>query len=74
MEGPETTGNPEEFEQKSQTFISWFEASEGARLSSNIKLADLRSQHAGRGAGMSLYYWVDPQMLSISSSRSGGHG
>jgi len=44
--------SPSDFAQKSSTFIEWFSAYEGARLTSNIQLVDLRSQNEGRGVGM----------------------
>ncbi|KAJ5248947.1 hypothetical protein N7468_000398 [Penicillium chermesinum] len=41
--------DPPNFQQQSDEFISWLEASPGVRVNSKIVLADLRSSGAGRG-------------------------
>lgn len=39
----------EDFDQKSATFLNWFKALPGAKFHPDLKLADLRNRHAGRG-------------------------
>lgn len=40
------------FDQTSAQFVEWFTAADGTRLSPKVQLRDLRSENAGRGAGM----------------------
>lgn len=45
--------NGPDFSQKTALFVEWFKASAtGTRLSTKVELQDLRSENAGRGAGM----------------------
>ncbi|KAJ5302171.1 hypothetical protein N7508_007034 [Penicillium antarcticum] len=41
--------NPEGFQQQSDSFVSWLQATPGVKLNSNLRLADLRASGAGRG-------------------------
>ena len=41
----------DDFEQKTFAFLQWLRATPGFRLSSKIKLVDLREQGRGRGIG-----------------------
>ncbi|KAK7205767.1 hypothetical protein BZA70DRAFT_276993 [Myxozyma melibiosi] len=40
--------NQDDFDARSQAFLSWLQSEPGAQISSSIKLADLRSQNQGR--------------------------
>ena len=41
----------EQFQHDSFTFLEWFTAAKGTRLSPKLELADLRASAAGRGVG-----------------------
>ncbi|OGE51215.1 hypothetical protein PENARI_c014G02564 [Penicillium arizonense] len=41
--------DPEGFQQQSDNFISWLQATPGVKLNPNLRLADLRASGAGRG-------------------------
>ncbi|KIX97008.1 uncharacterized protein Z520_07122 [Fonsecaea multimorphosa CBS 102226] len=44
------TDGRSDFDQATARFVEWFTAADGTRLSSKIRLKDLRSENAGRGA------------------------
>ena len=44
------------FQRQADEFISWLDGSLGVRINPKIRVADLRSQDAGRGVGMSLVF------------------
>lgn len=46
-----------EFDQRTNSFLSWFKSLEGASFSDAIQIVDLRSKNAGRGIGMLSRSW-----------------
>jgi hypothetical protein len=49
---PDTEG----FQQQSDNFMSWLQASSGVQINPKLRLADLRESGAGRGVGKWLKY------------------
>jgi hypothetical protein len=57
--------DPEGFQQQSDNFISWLQATPGVKLNPNLRLADLRASGAGRGVGE--YFAKDPRQAHKSA-------
>lgn len=59
------------FQEQSDNFISWLEASPGVNVNPKICLADLRSSGAGRGVGKSTHH-PPHKIHSVDTKRSHG--
>jgi hypothetical protein len=62
----------EGFQQQSDNFMSWLQASSGVQLNPKLRLADLRASGAGRGVGKWLKYSLQHKRLSTEYPKNEG--
>ena len=65
---PDTEG----FQQQSDHFMLWLQASPGVQLNPKLRLADLRASGAGRGVGKWLKYFPKHKMSSTEYPKNEG--